>query len=138
MGILALTGSVMLFALFAFVVLFILIRISSSLALLILFITPVIFILLMPAASISFLSYRHMLLADGLVPVNNFHILLMMWSTLIVVILYTEFFTWYLGKAIRMRRDRAETPNEKEPLIEMLKDTTAFVRKAKPGLLKRN
>jgi hypothetical protein len=41
-----------------------------------------------------------MSLANGLVPVNNFHILLMIWSTLIGIILYTEFLTWYLGKGM--------------------------------------
>jgi hypothetical protein len=58
-----------------------------------------------PDISIAFLSIQQMSLANGLVPVNNFHILLMIWSTLIGVILYTEFLTWYLGKGMRMKKN---------------------------------
>ncbi|WMW21842.1 hypothetical protein RE476_10745 [Methanolobus mangrovi] len=104
MGILALIGSGMLFALFAAVVLFVLINMSSRFALIILFLTPLLVIFIMPGTSIAFLSYRHMLLANGLVPINNFHILLMLWSTLIGIILYTEFLTWYLAKGTKMKK----------------------------------
>jgi hypothetical protein len=90
----------MLFALFAIVVLFVLIKMSSRLALIILLFIPLAFILIMPDISIAFLSIQQMSLASGLVPVNNFHILLMIWSTLIGIILYTEFLTWYLGKGM--------------------------------------
>ncbi|WP_406660218.1 hypothetical protein V7O66_10220 [Methanolobus sp. ZRKC3] len=67
-------------------------------ALIILFFTPLLTVLILPGTSIDFLSYRHFLLANGLVPVNNFHILMMVWSTLIGIILYTDFLTWYLAK----------------------------------------
>lgn len=103
MGILAFVGSGMLFALFAVLVLFVLINRSSRLALIILFITPLFFMLLIPGTSVAFLSYRQLLLANGLVPINNFHILLMLWSTLIGIILYTEFLTWYLGKGKKLK-----------------------------------
>jgi hypothetical protein len=100
MNIAAFIGSSMLFALFAIVVLFVLIKMSSRLALIILLFIPLAFILIMPDISIAFLSIQQMSLASGLVPVNNFHILLMIWSTLIGIILYTEFLTWYLGKGM--------------------------------------
>jgi hypothetical protein len=100
MNIAAFIGSSMLFALFAIVVLFVLIKMSSRLALIILLFIPLAFILIMPDISIAFLSIEQMSLANGLVPVNNFHILLMIWSTLIGIILYTEFLTWYLGKGM--------------------------------------
>ncbi|ETA67915.1 MAG: hypothetical protein PWQ51_134 [Methanolobus sp.] len=105
MNIAAFIGSSMLFALFAIVVLFVLINMSSRLALIILLIIPLAFILVIPDISIAFLSIQQMSLANGLVPVNNFHILLMIWSTLIGVILYTEFLTWYLGKGMRMKKN---------------------------------
>lgn len=100
MNIAAFIGSSMLFALFAIVVLSVLIKMSSRLALIILLFIPLAFILIMPDISIAFLSIEQMSLANGLVPVNNFHILLMIWSTLIGIILYTEFLTWYLGKGM--------------------------------------
>ncbi len=106
MEILAFVGSGMLFALFAVLILFVLINMSSRLALIILFFTPLFFILLIPGTSMAFLSYRHMLLANGLVPINNFHILLMLWSTLIGIILYTEFLTWYLARGAKMKKDK--------------------------------
>ncbi|WP_321429703.1 hypothetical protein [uncultured Methanolobus sp.] len=100
MNIAAFIGSSMLFALFAIVVLFVLIKMSSRLALIILLLIPLAFIFIVPDISIAFLSIEQMSLANGLVPVNNFHILLMIWSTLIGIILYTEFLTWYLGKGM--------------------------------------
>ncbi|MDY0385864.1 MAG: hypothetical protein RBT65_01780 [Methanolobus sp.] len=106
MEILAFVGSGMLFALFAVLILFVLINMSSRLALIILFLAPLFLILLMPGTSIAFLSYRHMLLANGLVPINNFHILLMLWSTLIGIILYTEFLTWYLARGAKMKNGK--------------------------------
>jgi hypothetical protein len=105
MNIAAFIGSSMLFALFAMVVLFVLINMSSRLALIILLVIPLVLILVIPDMSIAFLSIEQMSLANGLVPVNNFHILLMLWSTLIGVILYTEFLTWYLAKGSRMRKN---------------------------------
>ncbi|WP_202905796.1 hypothetical protein [Methanolobus vulcani] len=105
MNIAAFIGSSMLFALFVIVVLFVLINMSSRLALIILLVIPLAFIFVIPDISIAFLSIQQMSLANGLVPVNNFHILLMIWSTLIGVILYTEFLTWYLGKGMRMKKN---------------------------------
>nr|WP_321496848.1 hypothetical protein [uncultured Methanolobus sp.] len=109
MNIAAFIGSSMLFALFAIVVLFVLINMSSRLALIILLVIPLAFIFVIPDISIAFLSVEQMSLANGLVPVNNFHILLMIWSTLIGVILYTEFLTWYLGKGMRMKKKSDDT-----------------------------
>lgn len=106
MEILAFVGSGMLFALFAVLILFVLINMSSRLALIILFLLPLVFTLAMPGITITFLSYRHMLLANGLVPINNFHILLMLWSTLIGIILYTEFLTWYLARGTKMKKGK--------------------------------
>jgi len=95
---LALLASLMIFGIFALFVLFVLLTISSASALLILLFVPILAVLIMPNTIIAFLSYQHLLLANGLVPVNNFHILLCIWSTLIGVILYTEFLTWYLAR----------------------------------------
>lgn len=138
MGILAFVGSGMLFALFAVVVLFVLINMSSRLALIILFLTPLIFILLMPGTSMAFLSYRQMLLANGLVPINNFHILLMLWSTLIGIILYTEFLTWYLGKGTKMKKESTGKSQNMETFGNVLQNTSHAIEKAKNNLQKRN
>lgn len=98
MEILAAIASLMVFGLFVLAVLFVLIDISSILAMVVLLFVPMLVVLIMPKSTIAFLSYQHLLLADGLVPINNFHILLFIWSTLIGIILYTEFLTWYLAR----------------------------------------
>lgn len=138
MEILAFIGSAILFTLFAAFVLFVLINMSSRLALIILFLTPLFFIFLMPGTSIAFLSYRQMLLANGLVPINNFHILLMLWSSLIGIILYTDFLTWYLGKGAKMKTGTANKGKSTEPFADHLKNTSSVIEKAKNTLLKRN
>ena len=98
MDILAAIASLMVFGMFVLAVLFILIDMSSMMAIIVLFFVPMLAVLIMPKTVMAFLSYQHLLLADGLVPINNFHILLFIWSTLIGIILYTEFLTWYLAR----------------------------------------
>ncbi|MCM1987811.1 hypothetical protein [Methanococcoides seepicolus] len=54
-------------------------------------------------ATVSFIETKteHVRLAGGVVPINNYHLLLFTWSTIIGIILYTEFLTWYLSKKKR-------------------------------------
>lgn len=120
MDFLAFIGSALLFAVFALTVLFILVAISSRLAMLILLIVPLLSVIILPGTSLAFLSYRHFLFADGLVPVNNFHILLTVWSTLIGIIIYTEFLTWYLktGKRKRAEGQKTEMPATAQNLLD--------------------
>lgn len=90
--------SFLIFGIFSLIVLFILINVSSILSMIILLFAPVISILAAPGVAIPFLSHQHLLLAKGLVPINNLHILLFIWSTMMGLILYTEFLTWYLSR----------------------------------------
>lgn len=98
MGILAFFGSVLVFMSIALAALFILIRISSRLAVLVLLLVPILSVLILPETTMAFLAYEHFRFVKGLVTLNNFHILLIMWSTLIGIIVYTEFLTWYLTR----------------------------------------
>jgi len=139
MEILAFIGSAILFALFAMVVLFVLINISSRLALIILFFTPLMFILIIPKTSIAFLAYQQMLLANGLVPVNNFHILLMLWSTLIGIILYTDFLIWYLGKGKSMKKKKQDVTTDKTSSSDLRSKNLGYaIKTARNILLRRN
>lgn len=90
--------STLIFGIFSLLVLLLLINVSSMMAILLLISAPVVMVIIIPDTVIGFLSYQHLALANGLVPVNNFHILLIIWSTLIGLILYTEFLTWYLSR----------------------------------------
>lgn len=129
MEILAFIGCMMLFVTFALTVLFVLIRISSRLAMLVLLAMPLLAVIIMPGVSVAFLSYEHFRFAEGLVPVNNFHILITLWSTLIGIILYTEFLTWYLTTAKRRKAQGQETarpgdvPKGFESISLRIKDT---------------
>ncbi|MBN2488985.1 MAG: hypothetical protein JXA98_08160 [Methanosarcinaceae archaeon] len=98
MDIFAVLASLFVFGIFTMLVLFALIAVSSISAVIIMLFVPVLAVLVMPKTVIAFLSYQHLLLANGMVPINNFHILLFIWSTLIGIILYTEFLTWYLAR----------------------------------------
>ncbi len=79
------------------ITLYLLINVSSLIAALILLFFPLLLIVIIPDSAINFLAHEHVLLADGRVPVNNYHILFYLWSTLMGIILYTEFLTWYLA-----------------------------------------
>jgi hypothetical protein len=65
---------------------------------------PLVIMRVIPDAAIGFLTHEHVKLAGGIVPINNYHLLLFTWSTTIGIILYTEFLTWYLSR----KKDRTE------------------------------
>ncbi|WP_236622651.1 hypothetical protein [Methanococcoides methylutens] len=88
----------MVFALFAAIVLYLLVNYSSLMAAISLLLLPLVTIVAIPETANAFLAYEHARLAGGLVPINNYHLLLFVWSTIIGIILYTEFLTWYLSK----------------------------------------
>jgi len=134
MELLAFIGSAMLFTVFALTVLFIQVAVSSRLAMLTLLVIPILAVIILPGTSVAFLSYRHFLFADGLVPVNNFHILLVIWSTLMGIIISTEFLTWYLKTGKRKRsgeRKATQSP-------EIKKILNAGVLRLRAVLAKRN
>ncbi|MEA1909057.1 MAG: hypothetical protein U9N43_08535 [Euryarchaeota archaeon] len=90
--------SIILYFLYTTLVLILLIRLSSFIAAILLLGIPLVLVLALPDHSVAFLSYQQAVFGDGLIPINNLHILLFIWSALIAVILYTEFITWYLGR----------------------------------------
>ncbi|KGK99004.1 hypothetical protein LI82_02920 [Methanococcoides methylutens] len=90
--------AVLVFALFAAIVLYLLVNYSSLMAAISLLLLPLVTIVAIPETANAFLAYEHARLAGGLVPINNYHLLLFVWSTIIGIILYTEFLTWYLSK----------------------------------------
>jgi hypothetical protein len=90
--------SIILYLMYTTLVLTLLVRLSSFIAATVLLGIPLLFVLILPDQSVAFMSYQHAVLGDGLIPINNLHILLFIWSALLAVILYTEFITWYLGR----------------------------------------
>ncbi|WP_440953019.1 hypothetical protein [Methanococcoides sp. FTZ1] len=88
----------MVFTVFAAIVLYLLVNYSSLMAAIVLLVAPLTFIIATPEVATAFLAYEHARLAGGLVPISNYHLLLFIWSTIIGIILYTEFLTWYLSR----------------------------------------
>ncbi|MGM0771377.1 MAG: hypothetical protein ACQESU_07200 [Halobacteriota archaeon] len=78
--------------------LYLLVNYSSLMAAIVLLLVPLAFIVAIPETATTFLAYEHARLAGGLVPINNYHLLLFIWSTIMGIILYTEFLTWYLSR----------------------------------------
>ncbi|ABE52738.1 hypothetical protein [Methanococcoides burtonii] len=93
--------AVIIFGLLSTIVLYLLVNYSSLVAGLVLLGIPLGTMLVSPNIATGFLAHEHVRLAGGTVPINNYHILLFTWSTIIGIILYTEFLTWYLSKKKR-------------------------------------
>ncbi len=85
--------SLLVFFIYALIILLILVYVSPLLSAAVLIIVPVIIILLLPTQAQDFLSVEQFSFA---VPVNNIHILLMIWSAFIGIIAYAEVVSWYL------------------------------------------
>lgn len=90
--------SLVIFALLSLMVILLMVYVSSAVAILALLLVPLTCIFIMSDTALSFLAFRHVVLAEGNVPINNYHVLLFIWSTLIGMIVYSEIFTWYLGR----------------------------------------
>ncbi|MCD4800106.1 MAG: hypothetical protein K8R01_00740 [Methanococcoides sp.] len=90
--------AVIIFGLLSAIVLYLLVNYSSLIAGVVLLGIPLVIMLVIPDAAIGFLTHEHVRLAGGVVPINNYHLLLFAWSTIIGIILYTEFLTWYLSR----------------------------------------
>ncbi|MCD6145386.1 MAG: hypothetical protein J7J03_03170 [Methanosarcinales archaeon] len=90
--------SIILYLIYIAIVFTLLLRVSSFIAAITLLGIPLFIILIVPERSISFLAYQHAVFGHGLIPINNLHIMLFIWSSLLAIILYTEFIAWYLGR----------------------------------------
>lgn len=106
--------SLVIFALLTLLAILLMVYVSSAVAILALLLVPVACIFIMPDTALSFLAFRHVMLAEGNVPINNYHILLFVWSTLIGMIVYSEIFTWYLGRRAT-KNSEVKSPEAKSP-----------------------
>lgn len=98
MDIITLVASVLLFAILSAAVLFLMFRFSSFFAMLLLTLPFLLAALILPEITQNFLSHEHFLLGSGQVPVNNYHLLFIVWFTLTGIIVYSEFLSWYMGR----------------------------------------
>ncbi len=92
------TLSLLLFFIFAMVTLIILVYLSPIISAIFMIIIPVAIVFLYPESAARFFSIEQFSYQG--VPVNNVHIMLMLWSALLGIIIYSEFLSWYLLKDI--------------------------------------
>jgi len=86
--------SFLLFFLYAMVILILLIYISPVVSAIALIILPILIALIFPDPVSQFLSIPQFSYMG--VPVNNIHLMLMLWSALLGIIIYSELLSWYL------------------------------------------
>jgi predicted membrane protein len=120
--------SLIIFALLTLLAIVLMVYVSSAVAILALLMVPLMCIFIMPDTALSFLAFRHIVLAEGNVPINNYHVLLFVWSTVIGMIVYSEIFTWYLG-----RREPKKTPvktSKAKPVKNIISSVRGIAAKA--------
>lgn len=88
------TLSFLLFFIYAMVILILIIYVSPIISAIVMIIIPVAIVLLFPEPVAQFLSIEQFSFTG--VPVHNIHILLMLWSALMGIIIYSELLSWYL------------------------------------------
>ena len=86
--------SFLLFFIYAMVILILLIYISPVISAIVMIFLPVAIALIFPDPVSQFLSIPQFSYMD--VPVNNIHLMLMLWSALLGIIIYSELLSWYL------------------------------------------
>jgi len=114
--------SILIFLLFIVLILLVMLFISSYLAAVIMLILPIALLVIMPQISIEFLAYEQAEFLNGMVIINNLHILLFIWSAFLGIILNTEFISWYISKDTRkteikmkQKTDDLDITTEKKP-----------------------
>ncbi len=93
------------------VILTLLIYISPIISAIVMIILPVAFSFLFPDSVLQFLSIAQFSYMG--VPVNNIHLMLMLWSALLGIIIYSELLSWYL---LMDETDESNTEGSREIL----------------------
>lgn len=86
--------SFLLFFIYAMVILILLIYISPVISAFVMIIIPVAIVFIFPEPAAQLLSIEQFSYLG--VSINNIHIMLMLWSALLGIIIYSEFLSWYL------------------------------------------
>ena len=86
--------SFLLFFIYAMVILILLIYISPVISAIVMIILPIVITLVFPGPVSQFLSILQFSYMG--MPVNNIHLMLMLWSALLGIIIYSELLSWYL------------------------------------------
>jgi hypothetical protein len=102
--------SLLVFFIYIVVILAIILYISPIISVLVMILIPLVSVYFLPESAIQFLSINQFSFAEGLVLIQNIHILLMVWSAIIGIVVYTEIVSWYLLLDKRPKRKKQELP----------------------------
>jgi len=120
---------IIIFISYIFLILLTMLFVSSYLAAFIMIFIPILVLVVKPDFGIEFLSFEQGEFLNGMLIINNLHILLFIWSALLSIIIYTEFLSWYFSRGAQKHEtkkenikaesnespDKSEEKNEKKP-----------------------
>ena len=86
--------------------------VSSYLAAFIMMFIPILVLIVKPDFVIEFLSYEQGEFLNGMLTINNLHILLLIWSALLSIIIYTELLSWYISRGTQKHETKKPEPNK--------------------------
>ncbi len=110
------TISFLLFFIYAMVTLIILVYLSPIISAIFMIIIPVAIVFLYPEPVAQFFSIEQFSYQG--VSVNNIHIMLMLWSALLGVIIYSELLSWYLLRDVSRVEDKKEISIKEQPELD--------------------
>ncbi len=110
------TLSILLFFIYAMVILILLVYVSPILAAVVMIIIPILIAYLFPEPVTQFLSMEQFSLMN--VQIYNIHMLLMLWSALLGIIIYSELLSWYLLIDEQGSGEKKEISLSREPEAE--------------------
>jgi hypothetical protein len=94
--------SIIFFILYCVLVLSIMFFISSHTAAAIMLLFPVVMVISFPECCMHFFTYEQANFFNGMVSINNVHILLFIWPVLFGILTYTELVSWYLSPTVKL------------------------------------
>ncbi len=112
---------IIIFISYIFLILLTMLFVSSYLAAFIMLCIPILVLIVKPDFAIEFLSYEQGEFLNGMLTINNLHILLLIWSALLSIIIYTEFISWYVSRGTQKHEIKKLEPNKPELKKEITK-----------------
>jgi hypothetical protein len=124
--------SVIVFIVFILLNLLIMLFVSSYMAAAIMVLIPILLVIILPDLVTGFFCYEQVSFLDGMVTINNLHILLFIWSTLLGVIIYTEVVSWYItGRSLNLKFGKTKKATE-EKVTDKSKENQGVIQQNKP------
>lgn len=102
--------SLLVFFIYIVLILVTILYISPIISVLVMIFIPLASVYFLPERAIQFLSINQFSFVEGRVLIQNIHILLLIWSAIIGIVVYTEIVSWYLLLDERPERKKQELP----------------------------